>query len=384
MGALSPAKAGLLRMLIDSAPDSVLRKLEHALSDDAVRDGPLGSVWLLVEREAQDRAFRNMALAPILGMFSGPMAQFPPGQLGKLWGHLKTAYPGPIALAEMSARAYNPEDVDPASFDALCLLAADDLRAAERPAALAGFDAERILPVLDLAPIVRRCLPHLGEWLARMDQERRAAARLAYRDSVTVAPDAGPLFFQMLASRLAEPGQILRIISAVMDRPSERYLASSELGPFGVMLLDSIDDHLAVVRGFDTGGGEAAGRAAGQAVHRASIANDEAAFRVAAARACQTRPGAYETDLLTYLWRCMDPLKTSPFHMQRSYVANVVKSTQELKRHLFNKQSNVTPPPHGVALLNRLQFGFFSVLARLDAVVDYAGLQRELLASVRS
>ena len=122
---------------------------------------------------------------------------------------------------------------------------------------------------------------------------------------------------------------------------------------------------------------------AAREMHRASVANDEAAFRVAAARACQTRPGAYETDLLTYLWRCMEPLKQSPFHMQRSYVAHVVKSTQDLKRHLFNKQSNVTPPPHGVALLNRLQFGFFSVLARLDAVVDYAGLQRELLASVR-
>lgn len=120
-----------------------------------------------------------------------------------------------------------------------------------------------------------------------------------------------------------------------------------------------------------------------RAMHRAAIEDDEAAFRVAAARACQTRPGAYETDLLTYLWRCMEPLRCSPFHMQRSYVAHVVTSTQELKRHLIDRRSNITPPPPGVALLNRLQFGFFSVLARLDAVVDYAALQRELLASVR-
>ena len=275
MGELSPAKAGLLRMLIDGAPDSVLRRLEHALSDDAVRDGPLGSVWMLVEREAQDRVFRNLALSPILGMFSGRMAQFPPGQLARLWSHLKAAHPRAIEQAHISAKAYNPEDVDPATFDALCLLAAQDLQAAERPAALAGFDAERMLPVLALAPIVRRCLAHLGEWIVRMDQERRAAARLAYRDSVAVAPDAGPLFFQMLASRLAEPGQVLRIISAVMDRPSERYLAASELGPFGIMVMDAIDDHLAVVRGFDTRGGEAAGREAGRAVHQASTAITE-------------------------------------------------------------------------------------------------------------
>lgn len=259
-------------MLIDSAPDGVLRKLEHALSDDAVRDGPLGEVWILVDRETRDRAVRNMALAPVVGLFSGPMAQFPIGQLGALWRHLKTAHPGAAAAAELSATAYNPEDIDPASFDALCALAAEDLQADERPAALADLDAERLVPALLLAPIVRRCLPHMPEWLARMDQERRAAARLAYRDSVAVAPDAGPLFFQMLASLMTEPGQILRIISAVMDRPSERYLAASDLAPFAVMLMDEIDAHLTTVRKFDTAGGAEAGRRAGRAVHQAALA----------------------------------------------------------------------------------------------------------------
>jgi hypothetical protein len=272
MGELSPAKAGLLRMLIDNAPDGVLRKLEHALSDDAVRDGPLGSVWLLVDRETKDRKVRNLALAPIIGLFSGPLAQFPASHLGLLWSHLKTAWPGPVAHAQLSASAYNPEDVDPGAFDALCLLAARDLQAEDRPASLTGIDAQRLLPALALAPIVRRCLPHLGDWLARMDPERRAAARLAYRDSVGVAPDAGPLFFQMLASRLGEPGQILRVISAIMDRPSERYLADSDLASFGVMLMDAVDDHLSKVRSFDTSGGAVAGRAAGRAVHKASIA----------------------------------------------------------------------------------------------------------------
>ena len=259
-------------MLIDSAPDGVLRKLEHALSDDAVRDGPLGSVWMLVDRETQDRAVRNVVLAPLIGLFNGPLAQFPPGQLGKLWQHLKAAWPGPVAQAQISACAYNPEDIDPANYDALCLLAAQDLRAEERPAALAELDAARLLPALSLAPIVRRCLPHLGDWLARMDPERRAAARLAYRDSVAVAADAGPLFFQMLASRLGDPSQILRVISAVMDRPSERYMAASDLAFFGVMVMDAVDNHLAAVRNFETGGGEAAGRAAGRAVHQAATA----------------------------------------------------------------------------------------------------------------
>jgi predicted unusual protein kinase regulating ubiquinone biosynthesis (AarF/ABC1/UbiB family) len=120
--------------------------------------------------------------------------------------------------------------------------------------------------------------------------------------------------------------------------------------------------------------------AAARGMHQAALSNDEAAFRVSAARACQTRPGPYETDLLGYLWRCFDPLKQSPYRLQRSYVADVVRSTQDLKRHMLNKKSNVTPPPSGVVLLNRLQFGFYSVLARLDVTVDYAALDRGLLA----
>ncbi|MDO9335915.1 MAG: hypothetical protein Q7T61_05900 [Caulobacter sp.] len=272
MSELSPDKAGLLRMLIDSAPDAVLHRLELALSDDAVRDGPLGSVWTLVDRENHDRTFRNLVLGPIIGLFKGPMAQFPPGQLGRLWKHLKAAHPAAMRQAELSAQVYNEEDIDPTAFDDLCALALQDLKTDPLPTALAGFDAERMIPVLSLVPVVRRCLPHLSDWLARMDHERRAAARVAYRDSVAMAPDAGPLFFQMLASRLNEPGEILRVISAVMDRPSERYLAASELGPFGVMVLDAIDGHLASVRGFDTRGGEAAGRAAGRAVQQAATA----------------------------------------------------------------------------------------------------------------
>jgi hypothetical protein len=35
--------------------------------------------------------------------------------------------------------------------------------------------------------------------------------------------------------------------------------------------------------------------------------------------------------------------------------------------------------PEGMLFMNRLQFGFFSVLARLDAEVDYAAEERSFL-----
>ncbi len=115
-------------------------------------------------------------------------------------------------------------------------------------------------------------------------------------------------------------------------------------------------------------------------MHRAAIARDEAAFRVAATRACHTVPGPYEDELVAYLWRCLEPLKHSPYRIERNYVADVVQSTQLLGKHALRRSSKLTPPPPGVMLMNRLQFGFYSVLARLDVACDFAAIERELLA----
>jgi predicted unusual protein kinase regulating ubiquinone biosynthesis (AarF/ABC1/UbiB family) len=120
---------------------------------------------------------------------------------------------------------------------------------------------------------------------------------------------------------------------------------------------------------------------ASREMHRAALRRDEVSFRVAARAGLATAPGAYEDQLLQYLWRCFLPLTRSPFHMQREYVTEVVRGIFELKHHMLTKRSNPTPIPAGVLLLNRLQFGFYSVLARLDVDVDYAAVDREILVA---
>jgi len=275
MTELPPAKAGLLKMLIDSAPDRVLHQLEQALGDGIVRDGPLGTVWAMVDREIGDRNVRNFALAPVLGLFQGVSVRLPISLLTQLWRHLKAAQPALVKQAVVLARAYNPEELDQSVLDELCAAALADFRSDPLPEGLSSFDPDQarlMAEALALAPIVRRCLPHLVDWLNRMDAERRAAARVAYRDSVAVSADSGPLFFRLIGSRMSEPGQILRIISAVMDRPSERYLSDSELAPFGVDMLDEIDRRLVEVETFAPAAGPEAGRIAGRAVHRATTA----------------------------------------------------------------------------------------------------------------
>jgi len=114
-------------------------------------------------------------------------------------------------------------------------------------------------------------------------------------------------------------------------------------------------------------------------MHGSTVAGDEAAFRRAAAVISETTPGPYETELLGYLWRCYEPLKHRPFHMTAEYVSGVVRGIQDLKGHMLRKTSNVTPIPRGLLFTNRLQFGFYSVLARFDVPADYAGITRALL-----
>ena len=114
-------------------------------------------------------------------------------------------------------------------------------------------------------------------------------------------------------------------------------------------------------------------------MHGSTIAGDEAAFRRAAAVISETKPGPYESELLGYLWRCYEPLKHQPFHMTSEYVSGVVRGIQDLKGHMLRKTSNVTPIPRGLLFTNRLQFGFYSVLARFDIPADYAGITRALL-----
>ena len=124
---------------------------------------------------------------------------------------------------------------------------------------------------LDLCPIARAALARLPDWIVRMSDERAAAARLAYKDAVALADDAGPQYFEILFAHLAEPWQVLRVMSAIMDHPGDKYAAASELARFGDYILADIDKRLAAFKAFDPNEGAGAGTAAGEALQVASM-----------------------------------------------------------------------------------------------------------------
>jgi hypothetical protein len=290
---LAAHKAQILRTVVEAAPDIVVRNLELALAADP--GGTLAAVRALVEAESRDRLVRNIVMAPIaplcVGAFADGRQAFPGSALSNLWRGLKLAEPDLMEDIGLACRAWEGGDGSPERLDELCAAAAAHLRARDLPPFINAAEAcdaaqpggaERLAACLDLAPIARLALVKLPDWISRMTEERSAAVRLAFRDACAIAEDAGPRFFDMLAAHLAEPWLILRIISAAMDRPGERYVAASELAGFANRAMDDVERRIASVRQFDTAGGERSGKAAGRTVliTAEAIAEMEDAFEL--------------------------------------------------------------------------------------------------------
>lgn len=273
MSALSERKIAIVRTLVESAPDRVVGSLRQALADTS-DNSALGGVRRLVEVEVADRTLRNLILQPIAMMCVGAgddphRMTFPSRALGLIWRGLRATEMATIADVRDAEDKDTPVHIVLAARDKLTAAAAAGLRARERDEFRMAAEvcdyarsggAELLASCLDMAPVVRQATQRLPEWLAHPGSETTAATRLAYKDAVTISDEAGPRFFQMLAAQMAHPWMVLRVISSVMDKPTERYLADSELAGFGESLLDDIDAALAEIAGLTPDAGPATAR----------------------------------------------------------------------------------------------------------------------------
>ena len=122
-------------------------------------------------------------------------------------------------------------------------------------------------------------------------------------------------------------------------------------------------------------------RLAANVLHAAAVRRSEADFYTAATKMLGTRGGSYERAAVAYVRRCFTPIFDSPFQITSDYVKEVVLGIRALKSEMFAKDKSFVMPPRGLAFMNRLQFGFYSVLAKLNVAVDYAEIEREILSS---
>jgi hypothetical protein len=276
MTAIAAHKLQIIRMLVETAPDSALRSLEMALSGVGATGG-LAQVRGLVEGETSERFVRNNVLSPLVPLCAvrgRGQVSFSPRVLPLLWKALKVTAPSRVEEATAKCNPWDLEQGAPEVFDELCKLASLGLRDPEQAAfdAVRGLgDWEELAHCLDLTTIVRDALPKLSEWVSRMSGERAATARLAYRDACKIREDSGARLFDMLSAHLPDDWRILRVISAVMDRPNDRYLASSEVSAFGERVLSDIEASINLIRDFDLNKGEKVGRDAALGAQRVAL-----------------------------------------------------------------------------------------------------------------
>ncbi|MFN3201255.1 MAG: ABC1 kinase family protein [Bradymonadia bacterium] len=118
-------------------------------------------------------------------------------------------------------------------------------------------------------------------------------------------------------------------------------------------------------------------------LHRTAAAGDEAAFRATGVQLFKTHGGAYEDAALGYVRRCFEPHFNPPFRISRDFVTELVKEMRQMVSHFRKaKDDSLVPLPADMFFLNRLQFGFYSVVARLDAEVDYPAVERAFLEGI--
>ncbi len=115
-------------------------------------------------------------------------------------------------------------------------------------------------------------------------------------------------------------------------------------------------------------------------LHKAAIRRDEAAFADFAKKILHTRGGAWEEMAVDFSRRCFEPIFASPFRVTRSFAAGLVGRMKEMGRAVRKlPKGEQVPIPQGMVFMNRLQFGFYSVLARLDVEADFAEVERRFL-----
>ncbi|MEI6439221.1 MAG: hypothetical protein WCO83_03345 [Alphaproteobacteria bacterium] len=252
MSVLLDRKIDVVRMLVAQSPDNVVGGLHSALA--GVFDPTLMEVRALISDEMRDRRFRDIVFAPVLHMFDDPAKirnhlVFPRSVLILLWKALKDDEPDRVAkvrqfmeVAGFERRADPLNDLLSCVERGLRSLKSEAYIAASAKLNGSGRKLEKIFcDCLSIAPLARDASMRLVDWVERPNDERAASIRVIYKDATALSADNGPLLFEMLSAGLTEPWMILRLISLVMDRPTQRYLADSELSTFPNRIMESID-----------------------------------------------------------------------------------------------------------------------------------------------
>ncbi len=116
---------------------------------------------------------------------------------------------------------------------------------------------------------------------------------------------------------------------------------------------------------------------AAREMHRLAIEGDEAQFKLATRRMIGTKPGRYEDALIGFIRDCFEPLFHERFRFTREYASDLVAHARRMGKQVRELDDDeLVPISEHFIFLNRLQFGFYSVLARMDVEVAYGEVEK--------
>ncbi len=120
-------------------------------------------------------------------------------------------------------------------------------------------------------------------------------------------------------------------------------------------------------------------RRAAVRAHQAAIAGNREEFSTAVAQMLGTQGGEFGDAAVAYSRKCFTPVLSPRFNLSHQYAAGLFEDMREMKKSMSTKDGSFVAPPPQLALMNRLQFGFYSVLAKLDVEVDYRSVEEGFL-----
>jgi hypothetical protein len=256
--ALSEEKLAMVAQIFAVAPNDAVTRLETVLSQARGADPTLQPVFIAASKEAELRRAMSATFSPLLPLTRASGAKghclITLRELRQAWLALAAGDPGLAECAVFAVRSWTTEEEPPHELDIACNRAAELVQ------------SESVRRLLRLAPVLRALQPRLAVCTRTAAGEAAAIIRLAFKDALAIDEDAGLLFWESVMAMLEEPWQVLRMISIAIDRPSDRFLADSELAPIGERLLADIEKRLTDLRRFDADGGPPAGSAAAASI----------------------------------------------------------------------------------------------------------------------
>jgi hypothetical protein len=281
MGEFNEARLVAIRAVLQRAPDFAVQSLSSLLASDQSNDRSLHLVRQLVNAEARDRRFRSLVFEPLTVLCKPPTAlphlSFPPATPALLWQAVKAYRPSFTDRLDAEPQADRRETL--ILMDEICAAAAQGLatRATPEFAALAERLNEtpngcaQVVALLAITPDLRDALAKAPTWLGSSGPAHTAAVRIAFMTVSEKSPEAGVLYMEVLFAAIEQPAFILKLVSMIMDRPSDRFLAASELSSLGERLLDAIDRRIRAIQDFDPRRGLEGGVAAAAAADAATL-----------------------------------------------------------------------------------------------------------------